>query len=158
MIICRTLATYKGRPLLDAPRTDPYGRDSRIRLLPRVCDGEAPVGRLPYAVQRPGSRVPGPESGACFAGPRSPWSPPLAPPPPPPGSRLCSTASQLLWRSQTSPDRASAATAPHLPAADHLAQGAYGRPRDLPVPVQGACAHARFYDHAGPSIRSRWRV
>ena len=44
---------------------------------------------------------------------------------------------------RTSPDRASAATAPHLPAADHLAQGAYGRPRDLPAPAQGACGHAR---------------
>ena len=41
MIICRTLATYKGRPLLNAPRSDPYGRDSRIRLPPRVFDAEA---------------------------------------------------------------------------------------------------------------------
>jgi hypothetical protein len=32
MIICRTLATYKGRPLLDAPRTDPDEPDSSIRL------------------------------------------------------------------------------------------------------------------------------
>src|SRR5271166_2346977 len=30
-----------GRPLLDAPRTDPYVRLSRIRLPPRVLDGEA---------------------------------------------------------------------------------------------------------------------
>ena len=58
----------------------------------------------------------------------------------------------------TSPDRASSATAPRLPAADHLAQAAYGRPRDLPVPVQGACAHARFYDHAGSSKCLRWRA
>src|ERR1700738_4125774 len=41
MIICRTLATYKGHPLLNAPRSDPYGRDSRIRLPPRVFDAEA---------------------------------------------------------------------------------------------------------------------
>src|SRR5271154_7457522 len=34
-------ATYKGRPLLGAPRTDPYVRLARIRLLPRVFDGEA---------------------------------------------------------------------------------------------------------------------
>ena len=32
------------------------------------------------------------------------------------------------------------------------------RPRDLPVPAQGASAHARVSDHAGPSGRSRWRA
>jgi hypothetical protein len=25
-----------------------------------------------------------------------------------------------------------------------------GQTRDLPVPVQGACAHARVFDHAEP--------
>src|SRR6516225_6099959 len=107
------------------PRTDPDGPNSSIRLLPWVCDGE-----LPYAAQCLGHARPA-GSGACFAGPRSPWSPPLAPPPPPPGSRLCSVASLLLWRSQTSHDRASAATAPRLPAADHPTRGAYGQPGDL---------------------------
>ena len=58
MIICRTLATYKGRPFLDAPRTDPDEPDSSIRLLPRGCDGEAPLGRLPHAVQRLGHARP----------------------------------------------------------------------------------------------------
>ena len=38
--------------MLDAPRTDPDEPDSSIRLLPRVCDGEAPLRRLPYAAQR----------------------------------------------------------------------------------------------------------
>jgi 3-hydroxyisobutyrate dehydrogenase-like beta-hydroxyacid dehydrogenase len=33
-----------------------------------------------------------------------------------------------------------------------------GRTRDLPVPVQGASAHARVSDHAGPSGHSRWRA
>ena len=28
----------------------------------------------------------------------------------------------------------------------------------LPVPVQGACVHARFSDHAGSPERSRWRT
>src|SRR5262249_37235755 len=34
---------------------------------------------------------------------------------------------------------------------------AFGRPGDLPVPVQGACVHARFSDHAGLAKCSRWR-
>src|SRR6266478_9799568 len=33
-----------------------------------------------------------------------------------------------------------------------------GRRQDLPVPVQGASAHASVFDHAGPSRRSRWRA
>src|SRR6202158_187890 len=33
-------------------------------------------------------------------------------------ARLCSSASRLLWRSQTSPGRASSASAPRLPDAD----------------------------------------
>ena len=67
--------------------------------------------------------------GACFADPHSPWSLPFAPPPPPPVARLCSATSQLLWQSQTSPDRASAATAPRLAVADRLPRGAFGQPR-----------------------------
>src|SRR5207344_2827783 len=35
------VATYKGRLLPAAPRTDPYGPNSGIRLLPRVSDGKA---------------------------------------------------------------------------------------------------------------------
>ena len=104
-----------------------------------------------------GSRVSGSESGACFADPRSPWPLPLAPPPPPPVAQRCSAASRLLWQSLTSPDRASAATAPHLPAADRQPNRASGRPGDLLVPVHGACVHARFSDHAGSPKRLRWR-
>jgi hypothetical protein len=62
-----------------------------------------------------------------------------------------------LRQSLTSPDRASAATAPRLPAADRPPRGAFGRPGDLPVPVQGACVRARFSDHAGSPKRLRWR-
>src|SRR5271170_5031718 len=36
MIICRTLATYKGRWFPSAPRSDPYVQSYRIRLLPWV--------------------------------------------------------------------------------------------------------------------------
>jgi len=132
---------------------DPDEPNSSIRLLPRVCDGE-----LPYAAQRLGHASPalGPVRALLLRvslGPR-PWLHHLR-------RRLPSFVQwlhSLLWRSQTSPDRASAATAPRLPAADHPTRGAYGQPGDLPVPGQGACAHARFYDHAGPSKRSRWRA
>src|SRR5206468_3927443 len=54
----------------------------------------------------------------------------------------------LLWQSLISRDRASSATAPRLPDADRR-RLPNGRSRDLPVPVQGASAHARFFDHAG---------
>ena len=37
---------------------DPDEPDSSIRLLPRGCDGEAPLGRLPHAVQRLGHARP----------------------------------------------------------------------------------------------------
>src|SRR5215208_2484428 len=33
-----------------------------------------------------------------------------------------------------------------------------GQRQDLPVPVQGASAHASVFDHAGPSWRSRLRA
>ncbi len=38
------LGSRWGCLLLDTPRTDPDEPDSSIRLLPRVFDGEAPVG------------------------------------------------------------------------------------------------------------------
>ena len=93
-----------------------------------------PLGRLPHAVQRLGHARPALSPVRCFAGPRYPWSSLL-------GStalrgRRCPGFVRRLHSYyggvRTSPDRASAATAPDLPAADHLAQGAYGRPRDLP--------------------------
>ena len=43
---------------------------------------------------------------------------------------------------------------PRLPDAGQPGTAA-GQTRDLPVPVQGACVHARFYDHAGSSGRLR---
>src|SRR5436190_8871691 len=73
-----------------------------------------------------------------------------APPAPLRSGPLCSSASQLLWQSLTSRDRASPATAPRLPDADRR-RLPNGRSRDLPVPAQGASAHARVFDHAGSS-------
>src|SRR2546427_9744886 len=96
------------------------------------------------------TRAPGAVSGACFAGSRSPWPPPFAPPAPLRSGPLCSSASQLLWQSLTSRDRASPAMAPRLPDADRR-RLPHGRSRDLPVPAQGASAHARVFDHAGSS-------
>ena len=93
-----------------ARRADLYVRVSRIRLLARVTDG------VDFAVQVRASvsHDPGSKSGVCFARPHSSRSPPLAPQRSQP---LCSSASQLLWRSQTSHGRASSATAPRLPDA-----------------------------------------
>ena len=53
-------------------------------------------------------------------------------------------------------DRASSASAPRLPDADHRpVSWADGQSGDLPVPVQGASVHARVFDHAGSAGRSR---
>ena len=104
--------------------------------------------RLSVRVPAPVTHLPGPAPGACFAGPRSPWSPSLAPPAPRRIAPPCSPASQLLRQSQTSRARASPATTPRLPDAD-LRRPSAGQTRDLPVPVQRASAHARVFDHAG---------
>src|SRR5262249_7686975 len=48
------------------------------------------------------TRASGSVPGACFAGPHSPWSPPLAPPAPQRMVPLCSSASRLLWQCPTS--------------------------------------------------------
>src|SRR5713101_399397 len=132
-----------------APRPDPCVQNSRTRLPPWVSDGE-----LAVCAPAPVTRIFGTVSEACFAGSHSPWPPPLAPPAPQWPKPPCSSASQLLWRSLTSRDRASSATAPRLPDADRRLLP-NGRSRDLPVPVQGASAHARVSDHAGSSWRSR---
>src|SRR4051794_23762220 len=140
-----------------ATRTDPdvpikasgsYRRYLTTSNLSRrlVVRGPAPVTRFPGSV-----------SGTCFAGPRSPRSPPFAPPAPPPVARPCSLASSLLWRSQTSRVRASSALTPRLPDADPRYSSA-GQTRDLPVPAQRASTHARVLDHAGSGGGSRYRL
>ena len=70
-----------------------------------LCDsGGLGYQRQRYAVCEPAAvtRLCGSEFGACFAGPHSPWSPPLAPLTPQQIAPLCSSTSQLLWRSPTS--------------------------------------------------------
>src|ERR1700681_3535049 len=104
------------KPVSLRPWRNAAMRRAAVPLLLAVC-APAPVTRLS-----------GPASRTCFAGPHSSWSPPLAPPAPQRVARLwiapqqsatlCSSASQLLWRSPTSRARASSATAPRLPDAD----------------------------------------
>jgi hypothetical protein len=83
----------------------------------------------------------GAESGACVAGPHSPWSPPFAPPAPQRIAPLCSSASQLLWRSATSRARASSATAPHLPDADRPSHSTLTASHEISqLPTRSICA------------------
>ena len=110
--------------------------------------------RLVARSPAPVTRFPGSVPGTCFAGPRSSRSPPFAPPTPPPVARLCSLASSLLRRSQTSRVRASSASTPRLPDADQQSYFA-GQTRDLPIPAQRASTHARVSDHAGSDGHSR---
>jgi len=77
----------------------------------------------------------------CFAGSHSPWPPPFAPPAPLAVGTALFVASQLLWQSLTSRDRASSATASRLPMrTGGLAERSIAR---LPVPAQERLAHAR---------------
>src|SRR5947199_1280681 len=96
--------------LLEVINTDVMEERGELLLLPLPCNVCAPA---------PVTRFPGTVPGPCFAGSHSPRPPPLAPPTPQPVARLCSSASQLLWRGQTSHDRTSSATAPPLPDPDH---------------------------------------
>src|SRR5262245_18672553 len=75
----------------------------------------------------------------------------MSPPP-------CSSASQLLLRGLTSRARASSATAPHLPDADRRPLTERSNASSPGSQRQGASAHARFYDHAGPYGHSRCRA
>jgi hypothetical protein len=71
----------------------------------------------------------------------------------------CSPTSSVLSVSLTSPARSSSASASRLPDAGHRRiPPADGQAGDLPVPVQGACVHARFSDHARSPERLRWRT
>ena len=125
-LFAKQSATYKGRPLLGAPRADPYMQLSRIRLLPRVQTANAC--RMRSSACDTLTRLCVRHALCWFA---FPWSPPFAPPAPQRIAPLCSPASQLLWWSPTSHARASSATAPRLPDAD---QNIFvtGQTRDIP--------------------------
>ena len=73
------------------------------------------------------------------------------------GFRFCLAASSLLWGVLNSHARASPASAPRPPDVVQERRAALAR-HDLPVPKQGASAHARVSDRAGPGGRSQWRA
>src|SRR5215475_6389010 len=146
--VCDTTAV--GTRVTSRPRPDPYVPNSGIRLPPWVDDGETLILRLTVCAPASVTRLSGSVPAPCFAGSHSPRPPPFAPPAPLRPSSLCSSASPLLWQSLTSRDRTSSATAPRLPDADRRLLP-NGRSRDLPVPAQGASAHARVSDYAGSS-------
>src|SRR5258705_839050 len=79
--------------------------------------------KLAVCAPAPVTRFPGTVPGPCFADAHSPRPPPLAPPTPQPVARLCSLASQLLWRGQTFHLLSSSRTVPHPspPAHSHNA-------------------------------------
>src|SRR5262249_16608188 len=102
---CQAVHAGRGVALDRVERRSQHGRADMVQergeplLLPDAV-------RLVVRVPAPVTRLPGPAPGACFADPRSPWSPSLAPPAPPRLAPLCSPALQRLRRSQTSRARA----------------------------------------------------
>src|ERR1700730_9962122 len=138
------------------------GRDASYLAPPaqiRTCSFPAYGSHLGYprqlcaAVCEPASvtRLCGAESGACATGPHSPWSPPFAPPTPQPLAPpriaaqriapLCSSASQLLWRSASPRARASSATPPHLPDSDHPSHSTLTASHEISqLPTRSFCA------------------
>src|SRR3984893_16155997 len=128
------------------------GRDASYLAPPaqiRTCRFPAYGSHLGYprqlcaAVCEPASvtRLCGAESCACATGPHFPWSPPFAPPTPQRIAPLCSSASQLLWPSATSRARASSATAPHLPDADHPSHSTLTASHEISqLPTRSFCA------------------
>src|SRR6516165_10204392 len=115
----------------------------------RTCSFPAYGSHLGYprqiyaAVCEPASltRLSGTEPGACVADPHSPWSPPFAPPTPRRIAPLCSSASQLLWRSATSRARTSSATAPRLPDADRPSHAMLTASHEISqLPTRSFCA------------------
>src|SRR6266568_864407 len=126
------------------------GRDASYLAPPaqiRTCSFPAYGSHLGYqrrlyaAVCEPAplTRVPGTVPGACFAGPHSPWLPPLAPPAPQRIAPPCSSASQLLLRSPTSRARTSSAMSPHLPYADHRHEQLTAKREISQVPTRSLC-------------------
>ena len=112
-----------------------------LLLLPLPCS-------VPYTVQ-PGDTL-ARRCVRCVRGwPAFPLVPALAPPTPQPPRRPCSQAPSLLWPSLdfSGPYIIGYGSSPSRRGPARYC-GA-GQTRDLPVPVQGACTHARFYDHAG---------
>ena len=115
------------------------GRESERQML-AAC-GPAPV-----------TRKPGSESGACFASPHSPWSPPLAPPAPQRIAPLCSHMSAerglngplhiLDKQRRRCVTRNEPWTSRSAPIAANELDALSPRRSDLPVFLSRPCSHA----------------
>jgi hypothetical protein len=102
------------------------------------------------------TRLCGAESGACVAGPHSPWSPPFAPPTPQRIAPLCSSASQPQWQSATSRARASSATAPHLPDADRPSRSTLTASHEISSFRRDPFENGRIRSSPNPCGPCRW--
>jgi len=105
--------------------------------------------RLSVCAPAPVTRLPGSGPGPCFAGSHSPW--------PPPSLHRLRCGRDRFVRRLPSYYAESDFSRPCIigygsspPDADRWRQPD-GQSRDLPVPAQGASAHARVSDHAGSS-------
>ena len=140
-----------GRELPRAPRTDPdvqlsaYGSPPWVSTATICCRMRASIFD---------TRMRRLKSGACVAGPHSPWSPPFAPPAPQRIAPLCLTAA--LPRSSTAPqfngrcrkgrDIAAAVTSDTGPVLSHAHRSAPGRAM-ASVGCRVSCAQARSDRH-----------
>ena len=104
------------------------------------------------------TRFPGSVPGTWFAGPHSLWPPPFAPPVPRPvcPALFTSFAATMAESDFPRPYVIGYGSSPSRCRPARLV--ATGQTWDLPVPAQRASTHARFFDHAGPSGRSRSRA
>ena len=114
----------------------PEGSLRRIdRKVPPGHRHAASSSQLAVSARQPGSRFPGPASGACFRFADSPWSWPFPPRTPPGLAPLCSPASTVLWPRPTSALRSPQASIsfPSRPRHD-----CRRRVKTSQVPVEGA--------------------
>jgi len=132
-------------------------RHYRTGLLPRVLTSKRTTLPPDVPVRVHLARLPGSESGACFAQTGSPWPTPFPPSPPLALWSRCSATSSVVRSCPTSHARSSLAYVLRLPSAASL-----GRAWDLPVPAYGVSVHAqglrprRVFRHLALAMPSVW--
>jgi len=102
------------------------------------------------------TRFPGPAPGACWAGPHSPRPPPLAPPAP---QRIAPPCSSVFSATHGGVRRLAFVRHRRRLLAFPMRTGGLKPPARRETsrfPSKQPLAHARVFDHAGPSRRSRW--